>query len=573
MKRRRRRIVGLLFVLSCATTIALYALQGASAVTADFVPTRFDDPAPDGCLPTDCSLREAIIAAEGNANASTIHIPAGTYNLTRAATAGTTDAASMGGTVNDPAVGDLDLKTPITITGDGAGTTIIDANDIDRVFDLDTGAFAFIGSLSLRDGTGAPGFRFHSHGGLVHNHATLILSKVSFSGGVAPAGWGGGGLTNAGDGTATLENVTFAQNSTAHFGGGIENGGSLKLFNVTLSTNTAPAASGGGLSNKVGFFAGSTTAVPRLNNTIIAGNTGGNCAIGAGANIVSVGHNTAGDATCTGLTGTGDQINTNPAMVGTTDNTGSFYVFKLVPPNNPAIDTGSGPYDGVTDIGCPTHDQQNVPRPQDGDGNGTAVCDRGASEFTLDTDNDGVPDATDNCPTVPNPGQENTDGDSMGNACDPDDDNDGVLDGVDNCPLVPNPDQSDIDFDGIGDACDPTFTSGRCLVIGNGISGPRALGVWADSRFLPRILGGVTHTDWGNLAGTLTSLNGVRGVACLGSRATVIGRGQTLAGPRDFVLQVEDNVFLGIADRYRISWSGYAAGGAVLGDILVRDLN
>ena len=402
MRRRRRSIVSLLFVLSCATTVALYALQGASANHADFNPTRFDDPAPDGCQPTDCSLREAIIAAEANPNASTIHVPAGTYNLTRAAAAGTTDAATMGGTINDPAVGDLDLKTPITITGDGAGATIIDANDIDRVFDLDTGAFAFIGSLSLRDGTGAQGFRFHSHGGLVHNHATLILSKVSFSGGVAPAGWGGGGLTNAGDGTATLENVTFAQNSTAHFGGGIENGGALKLFNVTLSTNTAPAGSGGGLSNKVGFFAGSTTAVPRLNNTIIAGNTGGNCAIGAGSSIVSVGHNTAGDATCTGLTGTGDQTNTNPAMIGTTDNTGSFYVFKLVPPNNPAIDTGSGPYNAATDIGCPTQISRR-PAAAGRRRERHRVCDRGASEFSLDSDNDGVPDATDNCPTVPNP--------------------------------------------------------------------------------------------------------------------------------------------------------------------------
>src|SRR5918994_6909781 len=108
MKRRRRSIVSLLFVLSCATTVALYALQGASANHADFTPTRFDDPAPDGCQPTDCSLREAIIAAEANPNASTIHVPAGTYNLTRAAAAGTTDAATMGGTVNDPGVGDLD---------------------------------------------------------------------------------------------------------------------------------------------------------------------------------------------------------------------------------------------------------------------------------------------------------------------------------------------------------------------------------------------------------------------------------------------------------------------------------
>jgi hypothetical protein len=36
-----------------------------------------------------------------------------------------------------------------------------------------------------------------------------------------------------------------------------------------------------------------------------------------------------------------------------------------------------------------------------------------------DADGDGVPDATDNCPVTPNPGQLDLDGDGVGDACDP----------------------------------------------------------------------------------------------------------------------------------------------------------
>ena len=77
---------------------------------------------------------------------------------------------------------------------------------------------------------------------------------------------------------------------------------------------------------------------------------------------------------------------------------------------------------------------------------------------TLDSDADAILDGTDNCVYNENPDQLNTDGDALGDSCDPDDDGDTVLDDEDNCPVVANADQADADGDWIGDLCDEAQT-------------------------------------------------------------------------------------------------------------------
>ena len=294
-----------------------------------------------------CTLRAAIEEVNATEPRNVI-IPAGTFFLT---------------------LGHIVISGTQTITGEGADKTAIDGNLAHRVFEIANGTTVFIGGVTVRHGLGGASdvFPGHIHGGGIHNHGDLILVDSAVTGNIADTG---GGLTNAGTGTALLYNVTVARNSAAtnfiiginNVGGGIENLGQLELFHVTISENNA--SSGAGLLNRA-------NATVTVTNTIVAGNS--NFADCSGT-ITSGGHNLAGSFSCLFLE-EGD-LNGAQAMLDPRHDSGGFtYLYALLP-GSEAIDAG----DSTPGVCGPT-DQRGAVRPLDGDGDGSLVCDIGSFEY------------------------------------------------------------------------------------------------------------------------------------------------------------------------------------------------
>jgi hypothetical protein len=210
-----------------------------TASAASFTTTRFDDPAPNGCLPADCSLREAVRAANATSGA-TITLRAGTYTLT-----------IRGNDTPSPnvKVGDLDLMKPMTINGAGSGSTVIRAGTakgagIHRIFDNFAAAPGVkISNMSIRYGSDVEA----RTGGCIKNTGTLTLSHVIVALCTSPVG--GGGVSSYGNLTvdySTISNNSVASASRQVNGGGLSSGpqssgapGTVTVTHSSISNNSA----------------------------------------------------------------------------------------------------------------------------------------------------------------------------------------------------------------------------------------------------------------------------------------------------------------------------------------------
>jgi CSLREA domain-containing protein len=364
--------------VALAASVALAAAANAHAAT--FTVTRLDDPAPGAC-DSDCSLREAVRAANAGSGGDTISIPAGHYRLTIAGPG--EDAA---------ATGDLDLAKSVTVAGSGARATVIDAGGGDRVFDVKAGLTASISDVTI---TG--GFVDGNGGGIASaGSLTLVRDTVAGNSALLASNGNGGAIDSAG--TLTLSETEISGNA-AYNGGGINFGGTLSLTNSTVSGNTAGGpgsnGNGGGISgsagatltatgativgnsafNGLGSGGGISASMATLGGTIVANNVAhesnqsatfaDNCSVGT---VATQGSNLS-DATDCNLVSPSDQQNV-PVLLGPLADNGGETSTHAVPAASKALNASAV---------CPGTDQRGATR------RAGVPCDVGAYEVAPPT--------------------------------------------------------------------------------------------------------------------------------------------------------------------------------------------
>ncbi len=187
------------------------------------------------------SLRAAIQEANATPGAAKIIVPADNYVLT-----------IQGDGEDAAATGDLDITDDLTIRGDGAKTTIIDAGGADglddRVFEVRNGAVVRLENLMVQGG------RADSGGGILNTDGTLTIASSTVTGNQADADHGGG---IASYGMLTIEDSKITNNTADNDGGGVfgsQTGLALTITDSIVSGNQAGSGGGGVYNRSVGVL-------------------------------------------------------------------------------------------------------------------------------------------------------------------------------------------------------------------------------------------------------------------------------------------------------------------------------
>lgn len=167
-----------------------------------------------------CSLRAAVQEANALSGSDLVRLPAGLFELTIAGTG-----------ENAAATGDLDVSENLTLQGETETLTLLDAAQLDRVFEIHPG----VGEVRLR------------------------LVDLTVRGGELGFGADGGCILNPEDGRVELLRVTVQGCRCLRSGCGVFNGGLLEGVDVSIVDcgdvdPESPRVWGGGIAN-VGPFA------------------------------------------------------------------------------------------------------------------------------------------------------------------------------------------------------------------------------------------------------------------------------------------------------------------------------
>lgn len=236
-------------------------LLTSAAHAATFNVTHTDDPVPDGCKANDCSLREAVIAADDTAAQDTIVLPAGVYLIDL-----------VGDFDNSENTGDLDISTDMKFLG---APSTIDGQDITRIMDIKSDA-----NVSLQDLTLQNAYYKYNGGGIVIDGGSLTVNAVTFD---SNTGGGLGGVIYAQNNAVVNIDDCLFSNNTGGSGAAININGDLVVRNTVFRANKGPNPGDRGAVAYV--FQGSGTNDALFENVRFDQNT----ATGSGGAIVFLG--------------------------------------------------------------------------------------------------------------------------------------------------------------------------------------------------------------------------------------------------------------------------------------------